>query len=590
MPFFSGIRIGSSPHYFIMTTDKDSNKINQLHDELIADKQWWKEAIVYQIYPRSFYDSNGDGIGDLKGIIAKLGYIESLGVDAVWINPIYPSPNLDNGYDISDYQNIAEEYGTMEDFDQLLQGLHKRNIRLIMDLVVNHTSHEHPWFQQSRKSRNNPYRNYYHWWNKERGTPPPRFSFFDESSNAWTYDEATDAYYLHYFSRYQPDLNWSNPKVREEVYNIMRFWLNKGVDGFRLDAFQFIAKDTTFPLLPEGYEKQIIKYYGNGPHLHDYLQEMNREVLRNYNVVTVAEGAGTSPQEALQFVDADRKELNMAYHFEGMDVGFIYDENKHRILDPNGYDLRLFKTVYSRWDEGFKEKGWGTIYLGNHDQPRMVSRWGNDSDEWRESSSKMLTTFILTMRATPYCYYGDEIGMTNIYFDSIDDYHDLDTINKYNYLQKKGGDLHQFINLQKKIARDNSRTPMQWNASPNGGFTKGKPWLKMNANYKEVNVEKEEQNENSCLHYFRRMIMVRKQNPALIYGTYTLLDENNPNVYAYTRELGNNRFLVLLNFSGNAVKANTHVDLNTASPIICNYETALVNTELRPYEAVVYKL
>ncbi len=573
-----------------MKEDNHSTEDKQIHDEHIADKQWWKEAVVYQIYPRSFQDSNGDGVGDLKGIISRLDYIQSLGIDAVWLNPIYPSPNYDNGYDVSDYQNIAEEYGTMNDFDELLRGLHKRNIRLIMDLVLNHTSYEHTWFQQSQKSRDNRYRDYYHWWNRERGTPPPRFSFFDENSNAWTFDEGTDAYYLHYFSRYQPDLNWANPKLREEVYNIMRFWLNKGVDGFRLDAFQFIAKDTTFPLLPEGYEKQIIRYYGNGPHLHDCLQEMNREVLRNYNVVTVAEGAGTSPQEALQFVDADKKELNMAYHFEGMDVGFTYDENNHRILDPNGYDLLQFKMVYTRWDEGFADKGWGTIYLGNHDQPRMVSRWGNDSEKWRELSSKMLTTFILSMRATPYCYYGDEIGMTNIYFDSIDDYNDLDTINKYHHLQKTGGDVQSFINLQKQIARDNSRTPMQWNASPNAGFSKGRPWLKINGNYNEVNVEKEEQNGSSCLNYFRRMIEIRKQNPALIYGRYALLDKENPSVYAYKRELGNNCFLVLLNFKNVIVKYNVGLNLSKANVIISNYEETFTNGELKPYEAVVYKL
>ncbi len=573
-----------------MDSENNLTENTQLHDEVISDKQWWKEAVVYQIYPRSFQDGNGDGIGDLRGIISRLDYIESLGIDAVWLNPVYPSPNYDNGYDVSDYRNIATEYGTLNDFDELLQGLHRRNIRLIMDLVVNHSSFEHQWFQQSGKSRDNPYRDYYHWWNAERGTPPPRFSFFDENSNAWTFDAKTNAFYLHYFSSYQPDLNWSNKKLREEVYSIMRFWLDKGVDGFRLDAFQFIAKDTSFPTFPEGYEKEIIRYYGNGPHLHDYLQEMNREVLSKYNVVTVAEGAGTSPQEALQFVDPDRRELNMAYHFEGMDVGFIYDENKRRILDPNGYNLLQFKAVYTRWDEGFKEKGWGTVYLGNHDQPRMVSRWGNDNDEWRELSSKMLTTFILTMRATPYCYYGDEIGMTNIYFDSIDEYNDLDTINKFHHLQKTGGDVQAFLNLQKKIARDNSRTPMQWKDDNNAGFTTGKPWLQINRNYTELNVEKDEQKQNSCLHYFKKMIQIRKNNAALIYGSYTLIDKGNTAVYAYTRELREDKFLVMLNFTSNVAKAATDEDFSQARLLISNYEKASFTNELQPYQAVVYQV
>ncbi len=565
------------------------NNDNQLLNPYITDKQWWKEAVVYQIYPRSFQDSNGDGIGDLRGIIQRLDYLESLGIDAVWLNPVYPSPNYDNGYDVSDYRGIAAEYGTLKDFDELLTGLHDRNIRLIMDLVVNHSSFEHPWFQQARSSRDNPYRHYYHWWNAEKGKPAPRFSYFDENNNAWTYDQTTDAYYLHYFSQYQPDLNWSNKKLREEVYNIMRFWIDKGVDGFRLDAFQFIAKDTSFPPLPEGYEKEIIKYYGNGPHLHDYLQEMNREVLSQYDIVTVAEGAGSSPQEALQFVDPSRKELNMAYHFEGMDIGFVHNGSR-RTIDPNGYDLLQFKNVYTRWDEGLADKGWATIYLGNHDQPRMVTRWGNDSEEWRNISVKMLTTFIFTMRATPYWYYGDEIGMTNIRFDTIDDYNDLDTVFKYNHLLKTGGDTRAFIEEQKLLARDNSRTPMQWNNSTNAGFTTGKPWLKINHNCATINVEAQEKDDNSCLAYFRKMIAVRKSNPVLVYGKYMLLDKDNRDVYAYTRELGEKKMLILLNFTTKTVEANITMDLSKAKVVICNYNRRVFDVILQPYEAVVYQL
>ena len=358
------------------------------------NRTWWKEAVIYQIYPRSFKDTDGDGVGDLKGIIEKLDYIQSLGVDMVWLNPIYSSPNDDNGYDISDYRAIMKEFGTMEDFDRMLKGMHDRGIKFVMDVVVNHSSDEHEWFKQSRSSRDNPYRDYYHWWPAEKGKPNYRWSYFDEKGEAWRYDSLTDAYYLHYFSRKQPDLNWENPKVRQEVYDIMKFWAEKGVDGFRLDAFQFVSKDTTFPKLPEGYEKDVrnvIKYYGMGPNLHGYLKEMNREVLSQYEVFAVSEGAGSTFEDAHNLVDADRNELQMAYHFEGMAVGNSLD----------GYELSEFKKVYSRWDSAFAQDGWLSIFLANHDVPRMVSKFGNDSPEFRAPSSKMLNTFILSMRGTP---------------------------------------------------------------------------------------------------------------------------------------------------------------------------------------------
>lgn len=372
---------------------------------------WWKEAVVYQIYPRSFKDSDGDGVGDLKGIISKLDYVKSLGVDAVWLNPIYASPNDDNGYDISNYREIMKDFGTMEDFDLLLKEMHSRGIKLIMDLVVNHSSDEHEWFKQARSSRTNPYRNYYHWWPAEKGKPPYRWSFFDVNSDAWKFDSVTNSYYLHYFSRKQPDLNWENPKLRNEVYDIMKYWADKGIDGFRMDAFQFISKDTTWPELPKGYEKNVIKYYGLGPHLHEYIKEMNKEVLSKYDIMTVAEGAGSSPKEALDFVDPQRKELNIAYHFEGVDVGKNISE----------FGLEKYKAIYSRYDSVFAEKGWLSIFLANHDQPRMVNKFGNDAPEFREASSKMLTTFILSMRGTAFYYNGDELGMTNIKFNSIND-------------------------------------------------------------------------------------------------------------------------------------------------------------------------
>ena len=552
---------------------------------------WWKEAVIYQIYPRSFKDNNSDGIGDLQGIISKLDYIKNLGVDAVWLNPIFSSPNDDNGYDVSDYRNIMSEFGTMRDFDELLQGMHKRGLKLILDLVANHTSDEHEWFKQSRSSRDNPYRNYYHWWAAEKGKPAKRYSFFDVESNAWKYDEQTNAYYLHYFSIKQPDLNWENPKVRQEIYDIMRFWFDKGVDGFRMDVIPFISKDTNFPELPEKYHGDFIRYYADGPHLHEYLHEMYREVLSKYNVMSVAEGVGVKTNTAMDFVDPERNELNMLYHFDAIDIGYLPDV--YKTIDPKGYDLIEFKEIYSKWNDLFGDKGWGTIYLCNHDRPRMVTRWGNDSDEFRELSSKMLTTFLLTMRATPFYYNGDELGMTNIKFDRIDDYRDIETINMYKQIEASGGDLQQFIEAQKFSARDNSRTPFQWNDTLHAGFTSGVPWIKVNQNYTTINAEQQEKDDNSCLNYFKKLIKLRKQTSTLIYGKYTLLDKNNMKVYAYTRELNDHKILVLLNFSKDDAQANVDLKVANAKRLICNYTDVPLRNDaitLRPYEAVVYEL
>lgn len=545
-------------------------------------QKWWKEAVVYQVYPRSFKDSDGDGVGDIKGIISKLDYIKSLGIDAVWLNPIYSSPNDDNGYDISNYREIMKDFGTMQDFDILLKEMHKRGIKLIMDLVVNHSSDEHKWFKQSRSSRDNPYRNYYHWWPAEKGKPPYRWSFFDVNSDAWKYDAQTNSYYLHYFSQKQPDLNWENPKVRNEVYDIMRFWLDKGIDGFRMDAFQFASKDTTWPKLPKGYEKNIIKYYGVGPHLHEYLQEMNNEVFSKYDIMTVAEGAGSSPEDAMLFVDPDRKELNMAYHFESVDIG------KH--LEDFG--LVKYKAIFSRYDQAFKDKGWLAIFLANHDQPRMVSKFGNDTPKYRAISSKMLSTFIMTMRGTPYYYYGDELGMDNIRFNSIEDYKDLDTRNRYIGLKNKGGDLQAFLEQQKQTSRENGRTPFQWDTTQNAGFTTGTPWLKVNPNYQTINAEAQEKDPNSTLNYFKKLVKLRKQEAAFVYGTYTLLDKENPNVYAYSRELNGKKFLVLLNFSDKDATYNIGFLTLNSKIILGNYQD-LNDTKtnmLRPYEAKIIEL
>lgn len=549
------------------------------------DHQWWKEAIVYQIYPRSFKDSDGDGVGDLKGIISKLDYIKSLGINAIWLNPIYSSPNDDNGYDISDYRNIMKEFGTMEDFDALLKGMHQRNIKLVMDLVVNHSSDEHEWFKQSRSSRSNPYRNYYHWWNADRGKPAPRYSLFDVNHDAWRYDSLTDAFYLHYFSRKQPDLNWENPKVRQEVFDIMKFWADKGIDGFRLDAFQFVAKDTLFPAFPEGYEKNFVLYYAMGPHLHDYLKEMNREVFSKYDMMSVAEGAGNSFKDAHDLVDADRKELNMAYSFEGVDIA-----------KPEGYSLLHFKEVFSRWDSAFAEKGWLSVFLANHDQARMVSRFGNDSPAFRELSSKMLSTFILTMRGTPYYYYGDELGMTNPGFDKIEDYRDVSLLNEYQHQLNIGGDINQFMKRAHFESRDNGRTPFQWDSTSNSGFTMGTPWIKVNSNFKEINEAQEENDPNSCLNYFRKVVNVRKANPAMINGKYTLLDKSNPDIYAYTREDNGIKFLVLLNFSAANAETKLPLKMGGAELLLSNYNDAKDFHKgsnviaLRPYEALLYKL
>ncbi len=550
--------------------------------EVVTDRAWWKEAIVYQIYPRSFKDSDGDGVGDLRGIISKLDYIQSLGVTAVWLNPIYSSPNDDNGYDISDYRSIMQDFGTMEDFDALLKGLHERNIKLVMDVVVNHSSDEHEWFKQSRSSRTSPYRNYYYWWNAERGKPAPRYSLFDVNHDAWMYDSLTNAYYLHYFSRKQPDLNWANPKLRQEVYDIMKFWADKGIDGFRLDAFQFAAKDTLFPAFPEGHEKNFVKYYAMGPGLHDYLKEMNEQVFSKYDVMSVAEGAGNSFEDAHNLVDAERKELNMAYAFEGVDIAKM-----------EGYSLLQFKEVFSRWDSAFASKGWLSIFLANHDQARMVSRFGNDSPGFRDLSSKMLSTFIMTMRGTPYYYNGDELGMTNARFEKIEDYRDMPALNEYQNQKNIGGDLQKFIERLKFESRDNGRTPFQWDSTTNAGFTSGTPWLKVNSNYTTTNQARQENDPTSCLNYFRSLTALRKANPALVYGKYTLLDKSNPSVYAYTREQAGQKLLIVLNFSQSNSEAQVTIP-DHAKVLLSNYSDVPASADqksimLRPYEAVIYK-
>jgi oligo-1,6-glucosidase len=561
-----------------------------------TERKWWKEAVVYQIYPRSFKDSNGDGIGDLKGLTSKLDYVKSLGIDIVWLNPIYGSPNADNGYDISNYDDIMKEFGTMADFDMMLAEMHKRGLKLVMDLVVNHCSDEHEWFKQARSSRTNPYRNYFHWWPAEKGKPPFRPGNFEVDGSGWRFDALTNSYYLHYFSYKQPDLNWENPKLRQEIYAMMNRWFKKGVDGFRMDVIPFIAKDTSFPVitqkdLDEKYEGRWDVYQASGPGLHNYLQEMNKEVLSKYDIMTLAEGAGTTKATAMNFVDPERKELDMAYHFDGVSLGYVPGYFKK--MDPN-WSLTAFKKIYSDWDSVFANKGWGTIYLGNHDQPRMLTRWGNDAPEFREAASKMLTTFLLSMRGTPYYYFGDELGMTNIKFDRIEDYRDIETIAEYGKVKNAGGDLKGFIEDQKNGgARDNGRTPFQWDAEMNGGFTTGIPWLKVNDNKNEINADAEEKNPNSVLSYFKKMVKLRKeQKDVLVYGKYTLLDKDNPDVYAFTREDENKKVLVLLSFrktggSFNVDKMQLGEEwINNLQPLKVNGHTVT----LQPYQACIVQL
>lgn len=573
--------------FFLLLGVACKPKNNQAATDAGIEKKWWKEATVYQIYPRSFQDSDGDGIGDLKGIISKLDYIRSLGVDAVWLNPVYASPMKDNGYDISDYENIHPLFGNMKDFDSLLKGFHDRGIKVMMDMVLNHCSDEHRWFKEARKSRNSPYYAYFHWWPAEKGEPPYRWSIFDEKAYGWEYNKATNSYYLHYFADFQPDLNWENPALRQEIYKMMRMWCDKGVDGFRMDALAFISKDTTWPPLPAEYNGNWGLYYASGPQLHDYIQEMNREVLSKYDVATVAEAMGDITR-VKKFVDEDRKELNMAYHFEAIDFGYL--PNEYKMPDPKGYDLVKWKKIYSKWDSAFINKGWGTMYLANHDQPRMLTRWGNDAPEYRNHASKMLSTLILGMRATPYYYFGDEIGMSNIKFDRVEQYNDVELLTNYAQVKAKGGDLKRFLEGMKISSRDNGRTPMQWDTTLNAGFGNGKPWLPVNDNFRNVNVATQEKDSSSILNYFRKMMRLRKENEILIYGAFRLVDADNPDVFAFSREWKGKKWLVLLNFRDHAVKTNTGINYTNARTLISNYDQPSPDGSLRPYEAVIFEL
>ncbi len=551
-------------------------------------KQWWKESVVYQIYPRSFMDSNGDGIGDLQGIISRLDYLKELGIDVVWLSPVYKSPNDDNGYDISDYQDIMSEFGTMEDWEELLGEMHKREIKLIMDLVVNHSSDEHIWFAESRKSKDNPFRDYYIWREGRNGKEPNNWGS-NFGGSAWKLDDKTGEYYLHLFSKKQPDLNWDNPKLRNEIYDMMTWWLEKGIDGFRMDVVNFISKVEGLPDdEPKPGKKYASgsKYYRNGPRIHEYLREMNEKALAKFNVMTVGEMPGVTPEWARQYTGESRNELNMVFQFEHVSL----DNGPNGKWDLKPLDLCDLKLNLTKWQNELDKAGWNSLYFNNHDQPRSVSRFGNDG-EFREKSAKMLATLLHMMKGTPYVYQGEEIGMTNVRFSSIEEYRDIETLNFYKEALNDGWTEDKALESIYAKGRDNARTPMQWDSSEHGGFSDGTPWIKVNPNYKDINVEKAMKDPDSVFHYYKKLIELRKKNEIIVYGRYNLILDQHPEVYAYTRTLGNQILLVLCNFYGGnpEVEPPAYIQEKKFEALIGNYKDIQINRtiKLRPYEAQV---
>jgi oligo-1,6-glucosidase len=543
-------------------------------------KTWWKEGIVYQIYPRSYQDSNGDGIGDLRGMINRLDYIQSLGVDIIWLCPVYMSPNDDNGYDICDYRNIMAEFGTMDDFDELLAGMHDRGLKLVMDLVVNHSSDEHYWFEESKKSKDNPYRDYYIWKPGKNGGPPNDWQAFFGGS-AWQYDETTEEYYLHLFTVKQPDLNWENPKLRDEVNDIIKFWFDKGVDGFRMDVISLISKRPEYAnMVSKNFEDTIRYQYANGPRIHEFLKDMNQKVLSQYDIMTVGEGPGITLDHGLDYVGEDRKELDMVFHFDHMFLDF----GEGGKFDPQPYDLVAFKDVFTAWDEKLKDKGWGSIFLGNHDFPRIVSRFGNDG-EYREQSAKLLAMLLLSLRGTTYIYQGDEIGMTNVAFEDPNDYRDIETLN---YFKTLADPKEGLINVH-PMGRDNARAPMQWSEEPNGGFTTAEEgWIKTNPNFPDINVNSQERDQTSILNFYRQMISFRKEHDTLVYGDYESIQNEHPQIYAYRRWDDRNEFLVVLNFSEETIDFDpiiTGLEL-----LLHNYTDSSEDLLMRPWEAKLFRV
>lgn len=557
-------------------------------------KAWWKESVVYQVYPRSFCDSNGDGIGDLRGITSKLDYLQALGIDVVWLSPVYRSPNDDNGYDISDYRAIMDELGTMADWEEMLAGMHRRGIRLVMDLVVNHTSDEHPWFVESRASRSSPYRDYYIWRPPREGREPNNWaSHF--SGSAWQLDEATGEYYLHLFSRKQPDLNWENPRVRAEIWEMMRWWLDKGVDGFRMDVINMISKVPGLPDMPAGFGRYQYggPYFINGPRMLEYLAEMKREVLSHYDILTVGETPLVTTRDALALTDEETGALNMVFQFEhvGLDTG----GDRRPGAGRHGW-LPEMVQIMTRWQAGLEGRAWNSNYLGNHDQPRSVSRFGDDG-RCRVESAKMLATFIHMLQGTPYIYQGEEIGMTNVAFESIDDYRDIQTLNLYREsVEEMGMAPAEALAIAHARSRDNARTPMQWDDGPNAGFTAGTPWIKVNPNYPHIHVAQALADPGSILHYYRQLIRLRRRNPTIVYGRYDLVPGTEPGVYAFTRTWEGDRLLVVLSFAGEETSfaLPDGIPCGTAEVLIGNYPIDpaedVRRLRLSPYEARVYRL
>lgn len=551
------------------------------------NRVWWKELVGYQIYPKSFKDSNGDGIGDLQGIISKLDYIKDLGIDVIWICPMYKSPNDDNGYDISDYKDILDEFGNMQDFDMLLNEVHDRGMKLIIDLVINHTSDEHEWFIESKSSRDNPKRDWYIWKDSKNGKEPNNWESIFKGS-AWEYSEDREQYYLHLFTKKQPDLNWENEDMRKEVYKMINWWLDKGIDGFRVDAISHIKKEEGFGDMdnPKGlkYVTSFDKHM-NVDGIHEYLQELKEETFSKYNIMTVGEANGVSAKEAEDWVSEDKGKFNMVFQFEHLHL-WDYEIDRE-------FNVKAYKDVLTRWQKGLEGKGWNALFIENHDIPRVVSTWGNDKEYLRECATSFAATYFL-QQGTPFIYQGQEIGMTNVQFDSIDDYKDVKCINNYNEKIENGISECEAMNEVFATSRDNSRTPMQWDSSRNAGFTDGTPWIKVNENYKYINVSDEEKDEDSILSFYKRLIKLRKSSDTLIYGTYDLILEDDEKIFAYTRSLGNEKYIIIGNLSKYESKYNyERYGLKYKNLVLNNYNVEkhnkLTEFTLRPYECRVYK-
>ncbi|WP_078550056.1 glycoside hydrolase family 13 protein [Litchfieldia alkalitelluris] len=552
-------------------------------------KVWWKETVAYQVYPRSFKDSNGDGIGDLQGVIEKLDYIKDLGIDVIWICPMYKSPNDDNGYDISDYQDIMDEFGTMEDFDRLLNEVHARGMKLILDLVINHTSDEHPWFIESRSSKDNPKRDWYIWRDPKDGKEPNNWeSIF--SGPAWEYDEKTEQYYMHIFSTKQPDLNWEVPEVRHALYDMVNWWLDKGIDGFRVDAISHIKKNAGLPDLPNPRKLDYVSSmegHMNREGIHEYLNELKEETFAKYDIMTVGEANGVALHQADDWVGEENGKFNMIFQFEHL--GLWKKKNN------SGFDLNSLRRTLTKWQKGLENCGWNALFLENHDQPRSVSTWGNDK-EFHNESAKSFATMYFLMQGTPFIYQGQEIGMTNVKFNSIEEYNDVGMVNYYRIETAKGTPHEDVMKIIWENGRDNSRTPMQWDDSNQAGFSTGTPWLGVNPNYTEINVEKQLNDPQSILNYYKSLIRIRKENEALVYGNYDVVNEKHKKVYAYTRTSEAGQVLVICNLFNEHVKWTLPKKIKFASSelLLSNYTTEQTDLDasinLKPFEARVYRL